>query len=509
MVQGWSPSALATATGLNEERVRDICRGEPATPYELLDSSVMIRSVLAQNRPAEGGWLHGKVSDLETALRENHRGADLPLLHHAYQVAERLHRGQTRRSGVPYLTHPVPVAHTVADLGLDTTAVAATLLHDLVEDAAYTLTEVRADFGEAVAELVRGVRELDQIYLEAATREEGFPDAVRRMLLVARTDVRALIIKIAYRLHHMRTLRFRHGPSQVHTATATRGIVIPLADRLGLYAIRRELEDLVLAVLEPEIYRLLDDHLRKTGGTRRSQVAAAQAALNAMLQRSQIRAEVQDRPRHHYSVYRRMIKDPHREPQCPPRLVVVVSGNELDCYRALGVVHRAWRPVPGGFTDLIAAPKYNRYQSLHTTVVGPADQPMDVVVRTYRMHRLAEHGVAVDLSESAQAAGGPPRLDWLDRLLAWQEEIAEPELAGRAITIRTGDGTPVPLSANATSADLAYYLDPAAGDRLVGASVNGRLAPLTAPLVDGDVVELIHAQHGDRPHPPAIPARAG
>jgi guanosine-3',5'-bis(diphosphate) 3'-pyrophosphohydrolase len=508
VAQGWSPSALSATTGLTEERVRRICQGkEQVTPYEAREVPVIIRSVLARARAAEGGWLHGKVADLEQAHRSRHTRADGSLLQRAHRIAERLHRGRTRANGEPYLTHPVAVAHTVAELGLDTTAVAAALLHDLVEDAAaapdtgYTMAHLRADLGDPPADLVERVRELDLLYLRAAAGEELFGETLRRMLLAARTDGRALIIKIAYRLHHLRTLRFRRGPSQVHTATATRDIVIPLADRLGLHAIRRELEDLVLAVLEPEIYRQLDDHLRKTHEARAAQVDAARQLLGSALQRNRIRAEIQDRPRHHYSIYRRMVKNPHLGPQNPPRLVVVVAGDDLECYRAMGAVHRTWRPVAGAFTDLIAAPKYNMYQSLHTTVMGPADQPMDVLVRTTRMHAVAQAGVTADRSNGTASS---PQLDWLDRLLAWQEEAAEPDhllgslrtdRASRPITVLTADGTAVPLATGATCVDLAHHLDPNATDRLVSANVNGRLTALTAPLTDGDRVELVHAHH--------------
>lgn len=257
------------------------------------------------------------------------------------------------------------------------------------------------------------------------------------------------------------------------------------------------------AVLEPEIYRQLDDHLRKTDGARAAQVAAARRLLGSVLRRNRIRAEVHDRPRHHYSIYRRMVKNPHLGPQNPPRLVVVVTGDDLECYRAMGAVHRTWRPVAGAFMDLVAAPKYNMYQSLHTTVVGPGDQSMDVLVRTARMHAVAETGVTAN---GANGTASSPQLDWLDRLLAWQEEAAEPDqLLGsvrgdrisRQITVLTADGTAVPLATGATCVDLAHHLDPNATDRLVGASVNGRLTALTVPLTDGDRVELVHARHLD------------
>lgn len=431
LAQGWSRAELAATTGLAEERVQVICQSrKQVSSYEVLELFATIRSAQARTRPAsDGGWLHGKVSELETAHRERHRGADLELLRAAYRTAERLHRGKTRRNGEPFPTHPVSVAHTIAELGLDTCAVAAALLHDLIDDAGhsaaeFTLADLRAEFGGAVADLVAGVTTLDRIYLASAAGEETTQSGLRRMLAAARTDVRALIIKIVYRLHHMRTLRLRQGTSQVHTATAIRDLIIPLADRLGLYAVRRELEDLVLAALEPEIYRQLDDYLRTTADLRRAQVATAHQLLATALQPARISAEVHDQPRHHAAVYRGMATHPQLGPQNPPRFVVVVAGQVLDCYRALGAVHQLWRPVPGSFTDLIASPKYDLYQSLHTTVIGPDDQPIDVRVRTEHMHHVAETGVAAELTGRAGSMADPQRLYWLDRLLTTPHEPA-------------------------------------------------------------------------------------
>jgi GTP pyrophosphokinase len=473
----------------------------------------MIRSRRSGIRWAGAEPLRDEVTGLEHTHRKHCRGADLRLLREAYRVAARLHNGQTRDSGKPFIIHPVAVARIVAELGLDTTAVAAALLHDTVEDTSYTLGHLRSDFGDAVARLVDGVTKLEKIYFGEAAEAETF----RKMILAARADIRVLILKIADRLHNMRTLSFKPRPSQVRTATVTREIIIPLADRLGLYAIRRELEDLVLAALEPETFHQVDDYLHRVGPSRQAQVSAAQRQVAPVLRSSHIRAKVYDRPRHHYSVYREMTKYPQLGPQNPPRLIVVVAGGTVDCYRVLGAVHRTWQPIPGRFTDLIATPKYNLYQSLHTTVVGPAEAPMDVLIRTRHMHTVAELGIAADLADRHRPGDHPPgrdpaggQFEWLDRLLAWQQQAGEPDrfldslrtdLGYRQVTIITAEGSRVTLPAGATCVDLAYQLDPLAAAGLVAAHVNGRLVSLSAALSDGDLVELIHTQHEDHPRP--------
>jgi guanosine-3',5'-bis(diphosphate) 3'-pyrophosphohydrolase len=460
--------------------------------------------MLASTRSPEHRRVRREVAELAEVHRRHHRRADLPLLREAYRVAAEQHEGQTRNSGEPYITHPAAVARIIAELGLDTTTVAAALLHDTVEDTDYTLAHLRAQFGDTAAELVDGVTKLDKIYFGEAAEAETF----RKMILAARTDIRVLIIKIADRLHNMRTLGFKATHKRVRTATVTRDLIIPLADRLGLYTIRRELEDLVFAILEPEIYQQIDDYLRESASARRALTIAARRQLVAALRRGRTPGRVYDRPRHHYSIYREMVKRSDRgQPRDPPRLVVVVSGDTPDCYAALGVVHCTWAPVPGRFTDLIAAPKYNLYQSLHTTVAGPADQPMDVLIRTRRMHSVAEAGIAADLAAGNGSNGaGVPQLEWLDRLLAWQQEAAGPDhfldslrsnLAHSEITVVTATGAPLRLPSGSTCVDVAYQVDPIAADRLVGACVNDRLSSLSTPLADGDRVELIHARPGE------------
>lgn len=444
-----------------------------------------------------------EVAEVEALHRRHHRDTDLPLLREAYQVAATMHQGQTRDSGEPYIIHPVAVARILAELGLDTPTLAAALLHDTIEDTSYTLTHLRAQFGDTIAQLVDGVTKLDKIYFGDLAEAE----TLRKMILAARSDIRVLIIKVADRLHNMRTLQFKPGASQTRTATVTRDILIPIADRLGLYTLRRELEDRVLAILEPDTYQRIDTYLRGSEPERQPLVATAKTMLGAALREARIQAKLHDRPRHHYSVYREMVKYPHLGPQHPARLVVVVAGEPVDCYAALGAVHRTWPPVPGRFNDLIANPKHNLYRSLHTTVIGPRRRPMDVLIRTRSMHEIAEIGIVADLAQPSRATSTHPRhLEWLDRLARWQQDAAEPDLfldslrgdlAQQEIIVITAEGNAVRLPSGATSVDLAYHVDPIAADRLIGASVNGRLTSLATSLADGDHVELIHGKHHD------------
>jgi GTP pyrophosphokinase len=457
---------------------------------------------------APTGRVPREIAELAAVHRRHCPAADLTRLREAYRVAAELHQDQTRDSGKPFITHPAAVARAIAELGLDTTTVAAALLHDTVEDTSYTLGHLRAQFGHATAELVDGVTKLDKLHFGEAAEAETF----RKMILAARHDIRVLIIKIADRLHNMRTLGFKPRKSQVRTATVTRDIIIPFADRLGLYAIRRELEDLVFATLEPDPYQQIDDHLRATDGHRRPLVVAARRQLDTALRRSRIRAHVHDRPRHYHAIHREMMRNPSCGPRNPPRLVVVVAGDARECYGALGVVHQSWRPVAGRFKDLIATPKYNLYQSLHTAVAGPGNQAMDVLIRTRRMHQVAEIGIAAELAGRGHrhgVSGHALQLAWLERLHAWQQEATDPnsfldslrsDLANEEITI-VAAGTPVTLPSGATCVDLAYQLDAMAADRLVGASVNGRLTSLSTPLAECDQVDLIHAQPGQSPGP--------
>jgi len=422
-------------------------------------------------------------------------------------VAEEHHRGQRRKSGEPFITHPLAVAMILANLGLDTTTLAAALLHDTIEDTGYTLTRTQQDFGLEVAHLVDGVTKLDKVRFGADAEAE----TLRKMIVAGGRDLRVLVIKLADRLHNMRTLRYQPVDKQKRIARATQEVLVPLADRLGIHVLKRELEGLCFPVLQPaeaEVAARLDRERRP----HRARLAAAVAAeLAPQLRAARIGARVTERPRHLYSAYRtsRERGGTGAELLDAARILILVpDGTPADCYAVLGLVHGRWRPVPGRFKDLIAVPKFNLYQSLHTTVLGPGGEPVDVLIRTESMHRIAEHGIAAQLQATDQpgtvGAVGGRDMGWLRRLLAWQREVADADEffrtlrddlgAGPEMLVFTSEGRTVPLPAGSTPIDLAYALGGSVGHRTVGARVNGGLVRLSSRLADGDLVEILTSE---------------
>ncbi|RRS00636.1 bifunctional (p)ppGpp synthetase/guanosine-3',5'-bis(diphosphate) 3'-pyrophosphohydrolase [Glycomyces terrestris] len=457
----------------------------------------MLRALLSATRTArpDDPWdLAGKVAQLEAAHRAHFAQPDLLLVRRAYRIAEQMHRGQARRSGEPYITHPIAVSTILADLGVDTPTIAAGLLHDTVEDTPYSLEALRGDFGDEIAVMVDGVTKLDKIHLGSAAEAETF----RKLVLTAGRDIRVMIIKLADRLHNMRTIKFKKRPSQIRIAEATQDVLIPLADRLGLYVIKRELEDIVLETLQPEVFQRIKEHLG-SDTDRKRQVEQIAPQVRRALREFKVAARLLDRPRHPYSVYREMQKHPGTGPADPPRMVIVVDGPLTDCYAALGAIHKLWKPVGGKFRDLIAAKKFNLYQSIHTAVAGPGGQSIEFLIRTREMHETAEVGIVAGLRQS----GGNQReiqLPWLQRLLDWQHEVADSgqfldslrcDLADQDILVFTRDGEQLTVPKASTPVDVAYCSGPSKGHRLIAAYVNGEIAPLSQPLRDGDTVELV------------------
>ncbi|MGA8112337.1 MAG: HD domain-containing protein [Actinocatenispora sp.] len=438
-----------------------------------------------------------------------HRGAyprpDVALLTRSFAVADRMHSGQVRRSGEAYISHPLAVAQILAELGMDPVTLAAALLHDTVEDTDYTLERLRADFGTEVALLVDGVTKLDKVFFGDAAEAE----TIRKMIVTAGEDVRVLIIKLADRVHNMRTLQHKSRSSQIRIANATRDVLVPLADRLGIHILKGELEDIVLRTIDPDMFLEIDKYLqtRAEDGGYLSDVIGK---VGAALRRDRISAEIIRRSRHHSSVYQEMTSGPLREPNDPPRIVIIVAGPATDCYAALGSIHGLWRPVPGRFKDYIASPKFNLYQSLHTTVMGPGRQPVEVMIRNEEMNDTAEFGIVVQLRNGTSPTGNRAQLDWLQSLLVWERDaLASTEfldalrcdLSEDQVQVFTSKGDRVILPASATPVDLAYTLDNRTGDRLIGAYVNGRLVRLSTELEDGDVVEIITTNSDDYPGP--------
>ncbi|MET8527547.1 HD domain-containing protein [Micromonospora sp. NPDC005172] len=444
------------------------------------------------------------VTHLVRTHRGIHAGTDPAVLRRAYTIAENMHRGQFRKSGEPYITHPLAVAQICAELGMDTTTLVAALLHDTVEDTRYTLQALSEDFGHEVAHLVDGVTKFDKAFYGKAAEAE----TVRKMIVAAAKDVRVLIIKLADRLHNMRTLGVRSAASRERIARKTQEVLVPLCDRLGIQTLKRELDDVVLLHLEPDEHARLARHVHDRPGWDAYLDAVVSRARMA-LKRSRVDAEVSPRPRHLYSIWKDTIAGGHTAPYDLPRISVVVDGPATDCYAALGAIHGTWRPVPGRFKDFIASPKNNLYRSLHTSVCGPQDRTVEVLIRTEEMHRSAEYGIAADFRFPRSGGGGAAaraeQLDWLRRVLDWEPEAADPaqfyeslrcDLAEGQIQV-FGDGRQVVLPAGATPVDLAYELGSHRGDHCLAARINGRLAPLSSELDEGDVVEIFTENDAD------------
>ena len=439
------------------------------------------------------------LEPLARTIRVAHPKADLRPVQRAYEIAEAAHEGQRRRSGDPYITHPLAVTTILAELGMDTTTLVAALLHDTVEDTPTTLSGVREEFGEDVAHLVDGVTKLDKVkYGESAEAE-----TIRKMVVAMARDPRVLVIKLADRLHNMRTLRFLPPDKQERKARETLEIFAPLAHRLGMNAIKWELEDLAFATLYPkrydEIVRLVADR----APSRDTQLSQVTERIQTDLKAAKVSATVSGRPKHYYSIYQKMIVRGRDFDDIYDLVGIrVLVDSVRDCYAALGIVHALWSPVPGRFKDYIAMPKFNMYQSLHTTVIGPEGKPVELQIRTNEMHKRAEYGIAAHWKYKgggpAGALGGDD-MTWLRQLLDWQKEAADPgefldslrfDLHSAEVFVFTPKGDVIPLTSGATAVDFAYAVHTEVGHRCIGARVNGRLVPLESVLENGDVLEI-------------------
>ncbi|MEU1367576.1 HD domain-containing protein [Streptomyces sp. NPDC005803] len=460
--------------------------------------------------PVSRDRLPDAIGHVAEAHRVHHPDADLSVLHRAYVLAESSHRGQTRKSGEPYITHPLAVTLILAELGAETTTLTASLLHDTVEDTEVTLDQVREQFGDEVCYLVDGVTKLEKVDYGAAAEPETF----RKMLVATGDDVRVMSIKLADRLHNMRTLGVMRPEKQARIAKVTRDVLIPLAERLGVQALKTELEDLVFAILHPEEYAHTSAVISAATGTA-DPLDAIAGNVAAVLREAGIPAEVLIRPRHFVSVHRVRVKRGELRGSDFGRLLVLV-GEDADCYAVLGELHTCFTPVISEFKDFIAAPKFNLYQSLHTAVVGPDGEVAEVLIRTHRMHKVAEAGVialgnpyaADGTAPSAEPADGeradPTRPGWLSRLLQWQQSAPDPDTfwttlradlaQDREITVFRTDGGTLGLPAGASCVDAAYAQYGDAAHSCIGARVNGRLATLSTVLVDGDTVQPLLAE---------------
>ncbi|MFC8967707.1 RelA/SpoT family protein [Streptomyces sp. NPDC060011] len=503
------------------ERTENTPAVRPAAgqPARTGGSSNRVRARLARLGVQRSNPYNPVLEPLLRTVRSNDpkiETATLRQIENAYQVAERWHRGQKRKSGDPYITHPLAVTTILAELGMDPATLMAGLLHDTVEDTEYGLDTLKRDFGDQVALLVDGVTKLDKVKFGEAAQAE----TVRKMVVAMAKDPRVLVIKLADRLHNMRTMRYLKREKQEKKARETLEIYAPLAHRLGMNTIKWELEDLAFAILYPKMYDEIVRLVAERAPKRDEYLAIVTDEVQSDLRAARIKATVTGRPKHYYSVYQKMIVRGRDFAEIYDLVGIrVLVDTVRDCYAALGTVHARWNPVPGRFKDYIAMPKFNMYQSLHTTVIGPNGKPVELQIRTFDMHRRAEYGIAAhwkykqetvagsskirtDVPRAAKGSAGQDTVNdmaWLRQLLDWQKETEDPsefleslrfDLSRNEVFVFTPKGDVIALPAGATPVDFAYAVHTEVGHRTIGARVNGRLVPLESTLDNGDLVEV-------------------
>ncbi len=438
----------------------------------------------------------GELVPLLKSYRAHHPKAKVDTINRAFHVAADAHRSQRRSSGESYINHPLSVAHIVADIGLDEISIAAALLHDAVEDTEITVGDVEAQFGAEVAWIVDGVTKLERIQFDS--REAQQAATMRKMLVAMAKDLRVLVIKLADRLHNMRTLAGMSPEKQRRIAQETIDIYAPLAHRLGIQEIKQQLEDLSFAALHPKRYAELDHLVATRTPEREVHLAQAIGQISSRLKALGIEAEVTGRGKHLWSIYEKMVVKGREFDEIFDIVAVrVIVDSIKDCYAALGSIHGHWRPVPGRFKDYIAVPKFNLYQSLHTTVIGPQGRPLEVQIRTHEMHQRAEWGVAAHWAYKDQGDAGD--IDWLNRLLDWQAEVTDPaqfmanlksDLEQDEVFVFTPKGKVITLPVGSTPVDFAYAVHTEVGHACIGSKVNGRLVALDHQLQSGDTCEI-------------------
>lgn len=426
---------------------------------------------------------------------------DAGLIEKAYNFAKAAHEGQARQTGEPYFTHPCEVASILLDMDMDAVTIAAALLHDTVEDTPATPGEIREKFGCEVALIVDGLTKISRV--EYGSNEERQAESIRKMLLAMSEDIRVILIKLADRLHNMRTLDACPREKQTAVAKETRDIYAPLAHRLGIFRMKVELEDLALRYIDPEGYEEVSRELEETAAFRREEMDLVISQIRERIEEAGIQADIVGRLKHYASVYRKM-REQHRTLQQIYDLsaVRVIVDTVKDCYGVLGIVHTLWRPIPGRFKDYIAVPKTNLYQSLHSTVMGRGGSPFEVQIRTREMHRTAEYGIAAHwkYKEGGTDNKFDQKLAWLRQILEWQNETSDPrefmdslklDLFTTEVFVFTPKGDVVDLPRGATPVDFAYMIHSAVGNKCVGAKINGKMVNLNAELKTGDIVEIV------------------
>jgi guanosine-3',5'-bis(diphosphate) 3'-pyrophosphohydrolase len=451
---------------------------------------------------------HGaELNELLRVTKSNHPKSDLAVIEKAYLVAEKAHEGQKRKSGEPYITHPLAVAQILADLGIGPSTLAAALLHDTVEDTDYTLAMLQKDFGDEITLLVDGVTKLDKLKFGDNAQAE----TVRKMVVSMSKDIRVLVIKLADRLHNARTWGFVEIEKAQKKAQETLEIYAPLAHRLGISTIKNELEDLSFAVLYPKVYEEIVNLVRQRTPKRSEFIDGVIQSIGDDLKENRIKAKVDGRPKQYYSIYQKMVVRGREFDEIYDLVGIRILVDDVrDCYGALGAIHSRWNPVPGRFKDYIAMPKFNLYQSLHTTVIGPNGRPIEIQIRTHEMHQRAEFGVAAHWKYKEQigdnSISGEEDMAWLKHLTDWQSETKDPaefldslrfEIGAKDVYVFTPKGKVVGLPTGATPVDFAYTIHTDVGHRTMGAKVNGRLVPLETKLTSGDVVEIFTSKSVD------------
>ncbi len=456
------------------------------------------------------------IDDIINTSKKNNRRSDSKLIRRAYEYAKKYHGDQLRRSGEPYIVHPIQVAYILSTLGLDDSTICAALLHDTIEDTNLSKQDLIQNFGQEVAELVDGVTKLSK--LQYASMEEQQVENYRKMFLAMGKDIRVILIKLADRLHNMRTLKYLTRDRQIANANETMELYAPLANRLGMYSLKWELEDLSFKYLYPEDYRELVEGINRKREERLKFIDMIMDEIRQSVKKQHIEAEITGRAKHLYSIYRKMKRDNITLDQVYDLFALRVIVNSVkDCYAVLGVVHELYTPMPGRFKDYISVPKPNMYQSLHTTLIGPKGTPFEVQIRTWDMHRIAEYGIAAHWAykeasfmgnKKANVRVEEDKLSWLRETLEWQKEMQDPdeflntlktELFEDEVYVFTPKGKIISLAKGSTPIDFAYNIHAEIGNHMTGAKINSKMMPIITQLKNGDIVEIITSDSSKGP----------
>ena len=453
-----------------------------------------------------------ELQELIDKIREYAPNSDIELVEKAYYYGKKAHDGQLRKSGEPYFIHPIAVANILAEMELDFQTIGAGLLHDVVEDTEYTYEDIKNEFGQEVADLVDGVTKLGQIKYQS--KEETQAENLRKMFLAMSKDIRVILIKLADRLHNMRTLKFMPPEKAKSKATETLEIYGGIANRLGIYKIKWELEDIALRYIDADGYYKLVDKVAKKRSQREAYIHGIVDILREKFQDVNIKCDVTGRPKHFYSIYRKMKnKNKDFEEIYDLMAVRIIVDSVKDCYAVLGMVHTLWKPIPGRFKDYIAMPKPNMYQSLHTIVVGPDGEPVEIQIRTKEMHNIAEYGIAAHWKYkegrcNSKQSKSEEKLQWLRQMLEWEKDLKDPQefmdalkddLFNSQVYVFTPKGDVIELPAGSTPIDFAYRVHTNIGNKCVGAKINGRIVPLDYKLQNGNIAEILTSSNSHGP----------